>query len=54
MTRAFAEHAATGLPITVSFDRSRASGGLDRSGRLHGASPPAEVGTIIVIGKFAP
>jgi len=54
MTRAFAQHAATGLSVTVTFDRSRANGGLDSNGALQEAvEPGAAVGTIVVLGKFA-
>ena len=51
MTRAFAQHAATGAAVTVTFDRSRSNGGLDRNGGLQGDAPHCPVGSITVLGR---
>jgi len=51
MTRAFAQHAATGAAVTVTFDRSRSNGGLDRSGGLQGGAPQCPVGSVAVLGR---
>ncbi len=49
--RACADFEKEGKPVEVFFDKSRANGGLDRSGDPNPAFDKAFIGSVFIIGK---